>query len=541
MKRTNILSIISAIIMAVVIVSCGDGKDYLKALPSNSVVVAKMNFGNLLNESEALQDPQIKGALKESINQMQGDSRKLLRDLIEHPENSGLDLNQPAYLAIENLEQMRGVIIFSVSNEEQVKTTLSTLLADNNLNSKLTLSSQDGINTIEDNEGNAMGAFDAEKLVFAYSNGIADAIEYMTLSEENQKRSAELEYFIDMDTDAAFYADYGQVMNLLAAAERELEGIDFSMFKETKLIGSLNFDKGKVSVSYQLKGSKKLEELYNKVYNNASNDLVKYLPKNTWGVAQVGIKELKPAFDLIMAGEMGKKLQREFDKANAELAEAGIKTQLSLDLLNSIQGDAIIGVTPTIKDKEQNDPQIIAIAECKDRKLFDAILMIVKTEEDVEEVGKDVVSLGVNKRIDWDNHVWGEEYKYIRKGYDYYFGFADNKMFVLPENFYKQCVSGGKFKEMGKSLKDNDFLYNIIDNKNAGGIDLNALYNMLNNEDLSRKDRQVAKMIRSFAGASVEMKNSNEAEASVYLKDKETEALKQIKDALVQALISSKM
>lgn len=539
MKKANLLKIVSAIIMAFVFTSCNKEKEYLSAMPNSPIIVAKMNVKNILDESEALKDNQIKNALKNGINELSGDSRTLMRGIIEKPEECGIDISQPAYFVMENLEQMRGLAIFAVNDEEKVKNTVSILLADTELRIPYTLASQSGVNTIEDEKGNATAAFDGTKFVVAFANGTADALEYMYLSDEEQDKSDKLMNFINEESDAALYADYGQLINLMAGMQRDLIGVDLSMFENTKLIAKLNFERGKASVTYRLEGNGQLEKTFNETVKTPSNDLVKYLPANTWASIQMGIKDLT-AWESLLDENQSKQIDQLIEDLNNDLAQENIPTKLSIELLKSIKGDVILGVTPTIKQADQKEPQITFIAECQDKELFDAICNIVKEEnKDLELIGNDVYSLGTNKRIDWDNHNWGEEFNYIRKGYDYYFGYADNKMFVIPENIYKNNVENGKMKEIDGNLKNNKDLFNIIDGKYAGGIDINGFLSFLEKEeDLGRDGKEVINYIRKFKSISIEIKNSNEYEMVLSMNDNETEILKIIKDLCVQAVVA---
>ncbi|MBR4297252.1 MAG: DUF4836 family protein [Bacteroidaceae bacterium] len=529
---------LTAVVVATVVMftSCWGSSDYLNALPGNSVVVAKVNVGNLLTESEILTDPQVTGFLKQKINLLSGDTRVLMRELLEDPSASGADLSEPVYMAIENVEQMRGLVIVPVSDAEKLKNLVSTLLSDRDLRIGLTLAKQGGVNTIEDESGNAVVAFDDDKLVMAFANGVADAMEYMNLSDAAQKKTDPLSDFISKKADAAFYVDYGQIVTLMERASSEFAGIDFNSLKEVKLITSLNFEKGKAMMVTEFTGSDDWEKLYNDMYTNPQNDLVGYLPHDTWAVAQLGVKNLAMVKEFIK-GELEELMNKGFEELNSHLAEAGINTKWSLDLLSSLKGDVIFGVTPVVKDGYKEQPQMVIVAECENKNLFDAIVPLIKEEfKRAEKIGDNLYALGVNMEIDWENYDWHGDYTYVRKGNDYYFGFADGKMFVMPENLYKQCAPGNNLKGFEKSLKENSTLYSMIKSTNSMALDCTALATEISKIE-NEKAPIIANIVKKIEGLATKMNSPSEVEVVMTMADKDTEMLKQLKDLCVRFAI----
>ena len=533
MMKHMYLKVMAALFAVALLVGCDAEKGYLSALPGQSVLVAKVHVGNLLNESAILDDPQISGFLKNSINEMSGDSRTLMREILEDPAATGFDLSQPVYCALENVEQMRGVVILPIADATKVKRALETLLADRNVRMDYVLAAQNGINTLEDKRGNALAAFDAEKLVFAYANGTADALEYMTLSEKAQEKSAELKNFIAEDADMALYVDYGQIMPLAAGLSRELGAVDLSLLQEMKFIATLDFEKGKAAVTYKVDGCEALEKCYKEMYNTADNDLVNLLPSDTWAVAQLGIKNLACVKDYFK-GDVAAEMDKMFEEINTKLAAEGIQTKVNFDLLNSIQGDVIIGATPVVEQDDERAPQVVFVAECANKDLFDlAAAIVIQENERAEKIDDNLYSLGMNKKIDWSNYRYDGNYTYIRKGYDYYFGFADNKMFVMPENLYQQC---NNLKGFASDFSDNDVIYPVVKSSNAAALDFSALAKEIE-RDQKPASLEIGNVLRMFDITYAKMENVNSCEFVITMADKDTEMLKQLKDLCVKLTI----
>jgi hypothetical protein len=100
MMKKLYVKLMTAALAVVILTGCGQKAGYMSALPGQSVVVAKVNVGNLLDESEVLSDNQVKGALKEIINETQGETRTLLREITQDPRTCGIDIDNPVFAAI---------------------------------------------------------------------------------------------------------------------------------------------------------------------------------------------------------------------------------------------------------------------------------------------------------------------------------------------------------------------------------------------------------------------------------------------------------
>lgn len=539
MMKNMYLKLTGFVASLVMFASCSKAPDYLNVLPDSSVVVAKVNVGNLLTESEVLTDPQVAGFLKNGINELQGDTRTLMRELLDNPSNLGLDLGKELYVALENVEQMRGLVVVPVSDEEKLKNVVATLLADREMNLNCTLTQQNGINKIQDERGNAIAAFDAEKMVIPFSNGTADAMEYMT-PKDGAGKSDELNDFIQKKADVAYYIDYGQIVTLLEGAQPQLEGMDLEMLKEAKFISTLNFEKGKAVMATEFVGSDEIEKVYNDIYANPSNDLAKYLPQTTWAAAQLSVKDLAVVKDFFK-GEIANQMNQVFDKVNAELQEKGIQAKVGFELLSSIKGDVIAGATPVVKNGYRQQPQGILVAECANKDLFDLIAALIMEEnEHAEKVGNDLYSLGVNMRPDWSTYD-GDGLNYTREGYDYYFGYDDGKMFVMPENLYQQCASGNSLKGFSQSLEENATLFSMLKGTNGLALDCNSLASEIRKNGDSKEAHLISNTLQKFESFVLKTNEPIKAEFLVTMTDKDTEFLKQIKDICIKFAIAKQV
>ena len=87
MKRVVLLV---AVLSAMILAGCSPVADnYLKAIPDNPVAMLKVNVGNLLDESEILENPIVKPLISSSANQLPQGMAGLFNEIVAEPEASG--------------------------------------------------------------------------------------------------------------------------------------------------------------------------------------------------------------------------------------------------------------------------------------------------------------------------------------------------------------------------------------------------------------------------------------------------------------------
>ena len=196
-------------------------------------MVVKANVDNLLAESELLQDNQITGLIKNDINEMPENSRELLRKILADPANSGLDLKQPAYVVIDNIEQTRGFALFAVKDKEKVTELLNAMEIED-----LSMEEKSEYSLLKTGNANIV-AFDETKLVAAFSQGACDVTEYMSADTE-AKKSKSLAEFMECDDDVAYYMAFKDVLRLAEGTNPEaFSMLDTEKAKDAKPLCSL--------------------------------------------------------------------------------------------------------------------------------------------------------------------------------------------------------------------------------------------------------------------------------------------------------------
>ena len=517
MKKLFYFSL-SLFLTVVTFTSCSNKSNYASALPESPVFVAKVNVANLLNESELLQQDLVKGMLMGLAASLDGDAKTLLENVIKDPESFGLSLSDPAYFAAESIQNEKFMFLLAVKDYNVLSASVNTILSDKSMSGAFTASTENGVTAIKDNRGNKMIAFDNEKMVVA-----RDAMVYMI--DNSEKHNKNLNGFIALEADAAMFLDYEQLissqMSLYEAMGVPKENLKLDLFANAALCLSLDFEKGKVVMRSKINGMDKMIREAKKVFSSPDGDLLCYAPNKSYGVAQMNVKDLANYFEVVV----GQAILPHIDELNENIAKSGGDLKVELSLLNSIKGDVMAAVTPILADND-GQPQFMAIAECADSKLFDAIISLSQLNgAELTEVQKNVYALNMNKRIDWKNYNWGsgQDFTYIRRGYDYYLGYEDGKMFIVPENFYNKGL-----KEQASSFKDNS-LSKKLEGIGSAVADIKyILENVNENMPMKPQDKAVLNMFRIFDNA---VFTSNDdcttTELTVNLTDTEVNALRQ--------------
>lgn len=548
MKKTNLLLSLAIICCAVLFTACGGFSDYTKVIPNDPVAVAKVNVGNLLEKSDILADKQFSGTVTDGIEETcDTEARKLLKEILKNPNKSGIDFNQPAYLIVENVERAKGFALAAVKSDNDLYSLIETLLNDEELKIRgFYLEKKDGMFTIEDKKGNAWAAFDGSKFIFAFTdNSRPDATEYMKPAENSGSKSEGLKNFLSSNDDLGVWVNYHQVARFMIPALRKeinLQGvISVSDFEGTELIYSLNFENGRAVGKYQFLGDNKFINASKEMTQNTTGELLKYIPKNSFGAAQVGVKNLANIFDFLPT-DIRSELDRGLNELNKELAQTSNPFEVSYSLLNSLDGDIVVGMTPMIPEAEQNEPQFIVIADCKDSDLFDTIVKSIKlSSHELNEIGTDVYALNLNKRVDWEASTYNYDryeydYVYVRRGYDYYFGYRDGKMFIIPENFYKNNL-----KPLSPNFSENPLASELKGICNAV-VDIHEILDCVESMEYgSRSDRAIFNQCRIFKSANFKVNDNYSCEFEVTFSDKDTNALKQLKDFIVEIAIGENL
>lgn len=487
--------------------SCDSSSNYLSVIPKDSVAAIKINIGQLLDKSEVLEMKAVKDLAELGANQADAsiESQRLLKAILKDPIASGLDVNQPMVAVFEGLN-MKGLLTFAVSDKDALNNTLETLLKElekSGLNIELE-DSEKGYTTInvEAYEGHSycLAAFDKSKLVFAIAEKNPDVVPYMELEYEDQALSdSRFQAFVNAQKDLSIYYDLSilsEIMPLLQAQMPELNmGGYLEMMEGATGLVSLDFQQGKAVLDYQMiNPSDELIAYYKQFVKKPNKELLAYVPQNSYFVANMGIKNLSKGFDYL-------------PEATTMFDEIGLKAEW----LNDINGDFTFAIS---QSKQTEEPLLIFAAQCKDGNFIRFCENLLQQEVGFEEVADQVYALdGMSKQT------------------NYFVGYKDGTMFLMPGNIYEQCVDGNKLVNLSKNFTKTSMSSILEENGMVIDLELIAtdVKKAIKDSYIGQEERMILACLNSFESLTASYENNSfEGEVVLNFKDKENNSLKAI-------------
>lgn len=510
MKKTRFSMLFSAIAIVFGMMSCTQkSQDYQSVIPESPVVVVKANVNSLLAKSELLQDNQVTGFAKSAINEMPENTRGILREILNDPANSGLDLDKPAFVVVDNIENMRGFALFAVSDREKVKALVNAID-----DSEVSLDEAADYSLIKLREDN-LGALDDSKLVVAFAQGAFDASEYM-LAEDDAEWSDELEDFLASPEELGYYMAYRDILRLAEGMEAEaFSGIDVEKFKDLKLVCNVNFNPGRAVMDISFHGSDEVKRMYKDYVSDAETDLQRFLPSATMALLQGGYKNLGTCMEETVGNDP--QMADILASLNRDLKQMGAKQDFTWSLLNSLDGGCVLAVSEIDKTADLPLPQMIFVAECKDDKLFGMIKEMLQGQSGL-----------VSKTA---------ENVYLVAGM-YYVGYADSKLFVMPAGIFNECYADNSLKGLASDVAGTP-LAAALGEEIGLAVDLQAVAQTLEETGMARRrsEKKLLSVLRKFKGVNYTVNDDCEVECNVDFVDAKTNALKQLKDLAVTMAI----
>lgn len=483
-----------SLVLAVVLTACdGASGDYLDAVPNDGVAAFKINVGHLLDKSELLDDPQVKGEIRSRISSLSSESRQLLEDVMENPDACGLDLQKPVVVSVVNIEHSQGVVSLAVKDVARFEKFV-TVLGSEDESMKDMLSEKSGHKVLVDDRGKVFAAYDNAKLVIPFADANPDPMDYMELRESRRiKGDSRYAGFLDCDKDFVAYVDCEQVMRLVSyMPEFKGAGLD-KTFAGSAALFSLDFEDGAVALCCHMDANEEMTALQEKLMAKPNGKNLNYVPKSSFFVMNAGLRNLSSIYSILPADQ-----QQELEQA---LAQGGFE----MADLDSFDGDFTIAAT--------DEPNILFMAQCKDSRLFDKL---------VGEFAE------MSRKI--DDNVYDLE--------GYIIGFVDGCFFVMPESVYNQCADGSRLKALASSFMDHrskDVLKN-----NGVLIEVSGVIDCLHTLGLDR-DREVRLVLPMLQQVETIICGQDDADTStlrIELADKKQNSLKLIISMVIAAAVS---
>ncbi len=501
-------SVILMISLVIIFSACSKKSNYSNVIPVDASEVAAIHLKNLVTKA-GLSNKENKETIEKLTTAfksgMSSTSFKEFETILKNPEESGIDLSLPIYLF--NSPELPYMSITAKVNDKNKLASLFEILEKEKICAPL--------NKVEGYHFTEIGtqlfvAFNSNAILIINHDNTASQEEIKQkvtkLFEQTEKNSiVSTSAFKKMqqqneDVDllvspSSILGEYAQQINYGLP-----ENIDL---KKLWIVGGLSFEEGKIKVKYENYTEdatlKKQLEDQQKSIKPIQNSLLKYFPKSTLALFNVGING-DIFYNLI---QKNKEFQSNFPIAQSSIIKS---------LLGALKNDLTVGVTNITME---STPTIVVYADVDD-------------ENVISELYKNKKSFGFKSDEDI---IKLDEQNYIYKSSEinFYFGIKDRKVYITNDNILKENIG----KECIPSAKNADFASEIKGKSLAFVVNTDAILHL-----------PVIKMMKEYGGAEYEtyynlanktaylelLCDNTQTEITLQLKDKKENSLKQIID-----------
>lgn len=507
-KLISRLSVLAVLI--VFMAACSKTSEYTNVIPADATVVVSLNMQSLA-EKAGLNDKENEAMKQKLIESLKSGASAIafqqLEKVLKNPDESGIDFKSPLYF-FTSASFPYNTLVAKVSGTDKVEASLDAMLKEQLCQP---VEKADGYSyTIAG--GKDLLAFNESAVVFVslrsasqieeVKKGVTtllaqtadNSISKNTGFQKMQKQKGEVAFFASM---AAIPDMYASQINMGLPA-------DISP-KDIMLLGGLSFEKGKVALQFEnFTENKEVEAMLKKqekALNKLNTAFLKYFPASTLAFLNIGVNGEELYSNLLE--------NKEF-RNNVSIAKAAeVK-----NLFSAFNGDISAGLLNV--DMMKQAPVFMAYADVKSA---DALKALYTNKQTLGlKKGEDILLLSEN------------EYVYKSKGMNIFFGVKDKQMYATNDEMLYKGIGKG----MDKSIKDAGY---------ASDMKGKNVFFVINMESIL--ELPVVKMMMGFGGEEYQMyyklasqvsyfeisnENGGVCEVNLLLKNKETNALKQIVD-----------
>lgn len=505
-KMISRLSVLA--VLTVFLAACSKQTEYTNVIPADATAIASINLKALADkagldnkENEAAKQKLLE-ALKSGMNAA---TFQQLDKVMKNPSESGIDVKSPFYL-FTSPSLTYPLIAAKVDNEDNLNASLDVMTKEQICQP---VTEGDGYKFTTLNGGNLL-AFNQSTVLIISTQGATlseeanQAIAKMMkqTAENSISKSGAFQKMEKQKNDINFFA------SMLAIPASYRDQISFGLPAEIQpgditIIGGLNFEKGKIALKTENytenEAVKAILKKQQDSFGKTNETFVKYFPASTLLFCNVGVKG-EGLYNLLNDNQ---EFRNTVSIAKAEEVKK---------LFSSFKGDISAGL---INVTMNSAPTFMAYAEVENSKALEAIYknkqsLGLKRGEDILELGKD-------------------EYVFKTNGMNIFFGVKGNQLYATNDEMIYKSIG----KAADKSVKDTPY---------ASEMKGKSLFMAVNAEAIL--ELPVVKMLVGFGGEEVKMYTNLASKVSylsmsvegetnevdLCLKDKDTNALKQIVD-----------
>lgn len=504
-KMISQLSVLA--VLTVFLAACSKTSEYTNVIPADVSAIASINLkslaskGGLDNKENEAAKQKLLEAMKSGMNAA---TFQQLEKVMKNPSESGIDVESPFYV-FTSTSFPYPTVVAKVSNEGNLKASLEVMAKEQVCQP---VAEADGYSFTTMN--NSLLAFNSATAIIVTLQGTSQTEEakkaittLMKQTVDNSiNKSGAFQKMDKLKNDINFFASMAAIpapynQQITFGLPSTIQPSDIT------IVGGLNFEKGKIALKTEYytenDAVKALLKKQQDSFGKANNTFVKYFPASTLFFFNAGVKG-EGLYTLLNENE-------EFRNTVSIAKAAEVK-----ELFSSFNGDISAGL---INVNMSNAPTFVAYAEVKNDK---AIQAIYKNKQALGmKNGEDIVELGKG------------EYVFKTRNMNIFFGVKNNQMYATND----ELIYKGIGKDADKSIKDAPY---------ASDMKGKNVFMAFNAE--AAMELPMVKMLVGFGGEEVKtyfslaskisyLSASSEGETSeidLCLKDKDTNALKQIVD-----------
>ncbi len=505
-KTTPFLSVI--ILLIILITGCTKKMEYTSVIPADAYIVGSADAvalaekSGLLTESKSAKD-KILTILQHGISP---DAFKQVEKILSSPKESGLDLESRIFMFTAS-DFLYPAWVIKVDNNSKLTTTLDFLAKEQfatqvDKRDGYSYSIIDNTKIIAYNDNSAIitavnNVGEMSDLIFSIAKlmkqDAANSIESVPAFKKMSKEHEDIDFMASLAAIPEIYSQ--QLKSSLLAPDIDL--------KDISAIGKLNFDKGKVVLKFEyFTEDKDVQELINKqteATKELSREYLGYFPESTIAYASVGANG-KAMYSLILDN---KDLRDMMPSANSKVAK---------EVFDAFDGDISVAIT----DVNMNaNSSFLAYAAVDDT---DILNVLYTNKDSILTTGQQVTKLGDNAFI------------FEMGNFKAYYGIKGNTMYATNDTRFLDNIC----KEINPSLKEADFVKDLRGKNFFLIINIGSILELPMIKMVASMGGEEYQMYYHFASMIdyFEMSNAidNVSEMKLILKDKDTNALKQMID-----------
>lgn len=368
MKRSNLFSVLSALVMLVMfLASCSKKVDYVGVIPANAPLVVSLDLKSLaeksgLNDNESAKT-KLTDALKSGLN---AEALQYMEKVMKDPSESGISLSDKVYIFTTDAMEYQGLVA-KVEDLDKLKATFK-LLEDQQISMPLEDTGVNGYQLTFLNEKDVACFNESTLLILigksVFSSESTEETAKTLIAQTAEQSIASNKGFVQMNNKKGDIAAYVTMdvfpQDYALMAKKSLpEGLDL---KDVGMVGTLNFEKGKISLEVESTENELLKDMnkqYENVYSKMNSDFMDCFPTSSL---------------LYMGMNMDGKKLSELLASNKEFQQALEKAKIGdvdlMKIISSIDGEVAYGISAV---SAQGMPSMTCYVEVSNDEIVKAI------------------------------------------------------------------------------------------------------------------------------------------------------------------------